>query len=35
MSFSPGCPKEALIKANQELAALQAEARRRNLLPES
>ena len=28
----PGCPKEKLIEAKQELAALQADARRRSLL---
>ena len=33
--LSPGCPKEELIKARQHLAALQAEARRRCLLPGS
>ena len=33
--LSPGCPKEELIKARQDLAALEAEARRRNLLPGS
>ena len=33
--LSPGCPKKELIKARQQLAALQAEARRRCLLPGS
>ena len=33
--LSPGCPMEELIKARQELAALQAEAKRWGFLSET